>query len=335
MKLVDYSDSEGSDAENEKSQDSTPIPHSPPPAPKPHHAELPKRPPAKRQIIVDLPKPSRAAEEPKPKRMRTEGSGGSGLFSVLPPPKRTKPASNGTNGDANGTREDTSNDGPAVEEPASPKAMSELTSSGSPAEPTPAPALVRAFMPRSAQAKKGKPVVKPAEEKATSPAISLFPLGAELLSKPSSTETSSNPSTYEPLITQPITTSDADGLQEEEEEEDVFAADTTVPTSAPSSSTLSTSDLDSFAAHILEGRHRKNRTIQIMEYNAGEVYAQNAADKASGALEEQIAPVRAIGTGRHQITQLLNNVQDQKESLEEQFAKHRRIKKESAAKYGW
>jgi hypothetical protein len=93
--------------------------------------------------------------------------------------------------------------------------------------------------------------------------------------------------------------------------------------------------LDSFAAHILEGRHRKSRTINITDYNAGEVYLQNAQDKASGLLQEQVAPVRAIGSGRHQLTQLLNNVQDQRESLEEAFAKGRRVKKESGAKYGW
>ena len=72
-----------------------------------------------------------------------------------------------------------------------------------------------------------------------------------------------------------------------------------------------------------------------MEFNAGEMYAQNAADKASGALAEQVAPVRAIGSGRHQLSQLLNNVQDQRESLEEAFARGRQAKKESGAKYGW
>jgi len=72
-----------------------------------------------------------------------------------------------------------------------------------------------------------------------------------------------------------------------------------------------------------------------MDYNAADIYAQNAADKASGLLQEQVQPVRAIGSGRHQLTQLLNNVQQQKESLEEQFAAGRRVKKESAAKYGW
>ena len=333
MKLVDYSDSERSDSEGEETQNSPPIPHSPPPAPKPHHAELPKR-PVKRQIVVDLPKPTRNVEEPSPKRAKTEGSRGSGLFSVLPPPKRTKPVATltSTNGAAkeNESKEEVQ---AVVKGKGFIEGESDLVTSTS--EPAPEPAVLpaRTFMPRSAQAKKSKFPPKPAEETSTSATVSLFPLGPELQSKSPNSEATTIPSTYEPLIAQPIT--QTEDLVEEDEQVDSFVADTTARPSATSSSTLSTADLDSFAAHILEGRHRKNRTIQIMDYNAAEVYAQNAADKASGALQEQVAPVRAIGTGRHQLTQLLNNVQDQKESLEEQFAKHRRIKKESAAKYGW
>jgi hypothetical protein len=36
----------------------------------------------------------------------------------------------------------------------------------------------------------------------------------------------------------------------------------------------------------------------------------------------------------HERAQLFNNVQDQRESLEEAFAKGRRVKKESGARYG-
>jgi Mitotic checkpoint regulator, MAD2B-interacting len=316
MKLIDYSDSDASDSDGEQSQNSTPIPHSPPPAPKPHHAELPKK-PAKRQIVVDLPKPIRTEDEPKPKRVKTEGSEGSGLFSMLPPPKRSKP-----------TAKPATENGVAKDDGVKDDVQSGQTERETVA-PELAPAPVKTFMPRSAQAKKGKPTPKPAEKPAA-PAVSLFPLGPDLISQPTRSEAPANPSTYEPLITHPVQ------AQEEAYEDESFVLDTTAPPpAAGSTSTLSTADLDTFAAHILEGRHRKNRTIQIMDYNAAEVYAQNAADKAAGVLQEQIAPVRAIGSGRHQLTQLLNNVQDQKESLEEQFAKNRRIKKESAAKYGW
>jgi hypothetical protein len=293
MKLVDYSssDSDDNDSDNEIA--------SQPPALRPGHAALPPK-PAKKQIIVDLPKPSRSEDnEPIKKRVRPGGEGGGGLFSILPPPKRSKPTMNG-----NATKEAAIDVKPVEETGESSVTVTTTT-----------------FMPRSTQAKKGKPVAKPPPK----PSVSLFPLGPELASKQSA-PTPSNPSTYEPLIAQPLLP-----IIDPPPSEPEFIPDTTAPPPA----TLSTADLDTFAAHILEGRHRKNRTIEIVDYNAGEMYAQNAADKASGVLQEQIAPVRAIGSGRHQLTQLLNNVQDQRESLEEAFAKGRRVKKESGAKYGW
>lgn len=297
MKLVDYSDSEGSDSENEVS--------SPPPAPKPQPAAPPSK-STKKQIIVDLPKPSRTEDEaPLKKRPRTEAA--AGLFSILPPPKRSKPT---------GTDEllkETSNVEKSVDQNGGEtKPVAKETQS----TPT--------FIPRSAQAKKAKATSKSAESGPKTASVSLFPLGPDLISKPVAS-TPSNPSTYEPLIAQPIP----------EVELPVEPPSLILDTTAPPPSTLTTADLDNYAAHILEGRHRKNRTIEIVDYNAAEMYAQNAADKASGLLQEQIAPVRAIGTGRHQITQLLNNVQDQRDSLEEAFAKGKRVRKESAAKYGW
>ena len=315
MNLVDYSDSESSDSEEEKIG-------SPPPAPKPHHATLPPK-PAKKQIIVDLPKPSRTEDddEPSKKRPRPTGQGG-GLFAILPPPKRSKPAAN------------------AALKPVEPEVPSLETSGEIPPEEktdeTP-PAKVVAttttsFMPRSTQAKKKAAQPKQVESVAKPAPLSLFPLGPDLISKPTLPKTTTiiTPSTYEPLITKPLppTTTDNDTTNDYDNEP-AFVPDTTAP------ATMSTADLDSFAAHILEGRHRKNRTIKIMDFNAGEVYAQNAADKASGALAEQVAPVRSIGSGRHQLSQLLNNVQDQRESLEEAFARGRQAKKESGAKYGW
>jgi len=298
MNLVDYSDSEG---------ESDSSPGSPPPAPKPQHATLPKR----KQIIVDLPKPVRTEDDGSTKkRVRPEGAGGSGLFAVLPPPKRTKSAPKPVS-----TQVEKTENGDGV------AGSVEMTETKTEVVAT------TAFMPRNTQTKKGKVPAKQAPP-APKQSISLFPLGPDLVSKPI-TQTTSNPSIYEPLIAQPIDPIPTNSFTNDDEPP--FIPDTT----APPPSTMSTDDLDSFAAHILEGRHRKNRTINIMDFNAAEMYAQNAADKASGLLQEQIAPVRAIGSGRHQLTQLLNNVQDQKESLEEAFAKGRRTKKESAARYGW
>src|SRR5271170_2524409 len=163
MNLVDYSDSESRESEEEKIG-------SPPPAPKPHHATLPAK-PAKKQIIVDLPKPSRGDDDdwPSKKRARPNGQGGGGLFSILPPPKRSKPWTN---------------DAPKPVEPQ----VQSMETSGELIEPveteTPPAKLVTttSFMPRSTQAKR-KAVQPKQPGPAAKPApISLFPLGPDLLS---------------------------------------------------------------------------------------------------------------------------------------------------------
>ena len=309
MKLVDYS----SESDSDDSDDNAP---SPPPVPHLQHATLPKS--TKKQILVDLPKPVKTPDDDGAlvkKRARPEGGGG-GLFSVLPPPKRTKPAVNGrTSG-----RSDDSSVGNGVVEKAVPSEGEKLTPTEEKQTTT-----TTAFVPRSTKHKKGT-VTSASQSSTKEEPLLLFPLGPELISKPDSKTSPASPSTYEPLVSEPILPTPISMETETE-------LASPVPTGGPQ--TISTFELDSFAAHILEGRHRKNRTVNIVDYNAGEVYAQNAIDKASGVLREQVAPVRAIGTGRHQLTQLLNNVQDQRESLEESFAKNRRIKKESGAKYGW
>jgi len=308
MKLVDYS----SDSNSNDSDDNAP---SPPPAPHSlQHATLPK--PTKKQILVDLPKPVKAPNDdgaPGKKRPRPERGGG--LFSVLPPPKRTKPA---VNGGTLGRNSDSDVGNGAVEKA--------VPSDGEKLTPTEKETITTAtFVPRSTKQRKGA-VTSATRSSTKEEPLSLFPLGPELIIKVERVTAPANPSTYEPLISEPILPTPVSMEQETEPA-------SPVTTGGPQ--TISTSELDSFAAHILEGRHRKSRTINIVDYNAGEVYAQNAIEKASGVLREQVAPVRAIGTGRHQLTQLLNNVQDQRESLEESFAKNRKIKKESGAKYGW
>lgn len=311
MKLVDYSSESESDTEDSPSKHP-----SPPPAPRPHHATLPKS--TKKQIIVHLPKPTKDPKEEVKKRPRPEPGGGGGLFSMLPPPKRTKTAVNA------GTSVTSPGNGlgkPAVGEP-------EPTAVDGEKETPPVPVetvKTTAFVPRSTKQKKGTPARTTVSSTSEEP-LSLFPLGPELIAKTAPVQ-ASDPATYQPLISQPLPPKPASP--------DPYEPEDSPPPPASGPTTISTSELDSFSAHILEGRHRKNRTINILEYNAGEVYAQNAADLATGRLREDVQPVRAIGTGRHQLSQLLNNVQDQRESLEEQFAKNRRIKKESGAKYGW
>ena len=187
MKLVDYS----SDSDSNDSDDNAPSP--PVALPSLQHATLPK--PTKKQILVDLPKPIKAPNDdgtlgkkrPRPQR------GGGGLFSVLPPPKRTKPAINGGTLGPNGD----SGVGNGAVEKAVLRDGEELT-------PTEKETITTtAFVSWSTKQRKGA-VTSAVQSSTKEEPLSLFPLGPELITKVERITAPANPSTYEPLISEPI-----------------------------------------------------------------------------------------------------------------------------------
>lgn len=72
----------------------------------------------------------------------------------------------------------------------------------------------------------------------------------------------------------------------------------------------------------------------VINFNMDKEYKHNEAVRASG--ETQIHnPVRAIQGGKHSLRQLVSNVQNQKDALEDSFAKGKNNRKEASSKYGW
>ncbi|KAM3530128.1 hypothetical protein MY4038_005064 [Beauveria bassiana] len=74
---------------------------------------------------------------------------------------------------------------------------------------------------------------------------------------------------------------------------------------------------------------------RVVNFNMDREYRHNEALRASG--EQQIHnPVRAIqGGGKHSLRQLVDNVQSQKDALEDSFAKGRTNRREASSRYGW
>ncbi|KAM3473097.1 hypothetical protein MY8738_008541 [Beauveria namnaoensis] len=74
---------------------------------------------------------------------------------------------------------------------------------------------------------------------------------------------------------------------------------------------------------------------RVVNFNMDREYQHNEALRASG--EQQIHnPVRAIqGGGKHSLRQLVDNVQSQKDALEDSFAKGRTNRREASSRYGW
>lgn len=76
------------------------------------------------------------------------------------------------------------------------------------------------------------------------------------------------------------------------------------------------------------------QATKIINFNTDEEYRHNEELRSTG---EQVThnPVRAIAPGKHSLKQLLNAAANQKEALEESFAKGKSNKADASSRYGW
>lgn len=98
-------------------------------------------------------------------------------------------------------------------------------------------------------------------------------------------------------------------------------------------------NLDPAARRELFGRGgapSKATAKTVINFNLDQEYRHNEELRQSGALDQQQHnPLRAIKPGKHSLQQLVNQVQSQRDALEENFAKNRATQKQSGAKYGF
>lgn len=135
---------------------------------------------------------------------------------------------------------------------------------------------------------------------------------------------------------------EATGQQEEESEETLGMSfdrydDPGTPTQPQSLDTIA-SDLNLSAAdrRRLFGREGKGSgsAINIVNFNTDQEYAANEALRASGE-QVQHRAVRGIAPGKHSLKQLVNAAVTQKDALEESFAAGKNNKREAGSRYGW
>lgn len=189
--------------------------------------------------------------------------------------------------------------------------------------PKPAPALAERQSTTRFGASNAEPfAAAPSPPKKTS----LFSLHTEEPTAPSGPSSG----TYEPLFaTQGPSLAPADAVDPYE---------STAP--GPDASSLGTiaNDLNLSAAERRElfGRNGGEGQMakSVINFNMDKEYQHNETVRASG--ETQIHnPVRAIQGGKHSLKQLVSNVQNQKDALEDSFAKGKTNRKEASSKYGW
>lgn len=192
--------------------------------------------------------------------------------------------------------------------------------------PAPAPSSVTEKSPANGDT----PTAAPAQQPQPPKKVSLFSMHTEEPPEPTGIPVRSG--AYEPLFG---TQGPAAGPERPLEEYTQAPAAGTGPESLDTIA----NDLNLSAAERRElfgrGGGDGQMAKKVINFNMDKEYQHNEALRASG--EEQIHnPVRALqGGGKHSLRKLVHNVQNQREALEDSFAKGKSNRKEASSKYGW
>ncbi|KAF3938164.1 hypothetical protein ABW19_dt0201038 [Dactylella cylindrospora] len=387
MALVAYSDSEESDTE---SPASAPVLPPPKPAGKSSLSSFLPPPSKKRKLVddtpvpstgprkikVDLPKitPDESNEESSSSRRKIGKSGGGGMLSFLPAPKRTgveavkvaqaaqeeekkqkAPDSDSSLGapkaaprmlgggmkkvEYAGTAMDTNPT--AEDEPeAEPTPIAVEVKPPPPAKPS-GPIQGRAIQPffKKAAPKKASSANATNGAKKEEKKVSLFSLGSALNDSPHPNVSKTAPGEYKPLL---VDESPAPAVEDVAPVGDAYqqmeyTEVSAAPVQGPQTfqSISEEIGMDEASMRMFMGRRGRNAEIKLMDFNVDEEYERNERARAAGELAPEKAVVRSIKPGKHSLSSLVNAAQSQRTALEESFAEGRRNKKEAGSKYGW
>ncbi|KAK5627810.1 hypothetical protein RRF57_003525 [Xylaria bambusicola] len=176
--------------------------------------------------------------------------------------------------------------------------------------------------------------------------ISLFSVSNETTEEPKPADNSN--SEYEPLLDTDaaLDPSTASAFAEYDAQYSSYAAPSQAITVSSTSGGASHSldnivndmNLSAAARRELFGRRgapsAESAATKVINFDTEREYAHNEVLRASG--EQQIHnPVRAIAPGKHNLRQLVNQVQNQRDALEENFAKNKAKQNAAGSRYGW
>ncbi|ROT35980.1 hypothetical protein SODALDRAFT_328359 [Sodiomyces alkalinus F11] len=184
---------------------------------------------------------------------------------------------------------------------------------------------------------------KPVPEVAAPPPpkkMSLFSIASEPEPEEPAAATETN-GAYEPLFEPDNVATSYDSYAADTAGQGTYPVPATAPNPAdPTSLGVVADDLNLSAAERRELFGRSGApgpsasTSRVINFDMEREYQHNEELRASG--EQQIhRPIRGITPGKHNLRQLVNAVQSQREALEESFAKGKNIRKEASGRYGW
>ncbi|WYZ40521.1 hypothetical protein EsH8_IV_000862 [Colletotrichum jinshuiense] len=205
------------------------------------------------------------------------------------------------------------------------KPKKKTATSASAAAPKPASAG-----PKEPEANGDAPALTPAPKKA----VSLFSIEPEETTTPDAVATSG---AYEPLFATEQAVDDSNGYADHAGQAS-WPAPTTAPNESDNLDTIANDlNLSAAARRELFGRQKgggPQTASRVINFNTDQEYQHNEELRAAG--QQQIHnPVRAIAPGKHNLRQLVNQVQNQREALEDSFAKGKSNRKEASSRYGW
>ncbi|KAI2472035.1 mitotic checkpoint regulator, MAD2B-interacting-domain-containing protein [Annulohypoxylon bovei var. microspora] len=158
-------------------------------------------------------------------------------------------------------------------------------------------------------------------------------------------QTTTYPSTYEPMFRSSTPTPADEFAAYDAQHASLPHSNSDLPppeastTSDSSLSALATSmNLSAAARRELFGRGGDASSVsasRVVNFDTGREYEHNEALRAAGQLQPAYNPIRAIAPGKHNLRQLVSQVQNQREALEESFATGKGKRNEAGAQYGW
>lgn len=318
----------------------------------------------------DETKPGSREDEPPAKRARTGGGVFGGFASLLPPPKNAgkppatsshgpaapKPGVNLKTGAAPGFSKNPAEGGDGDEGPGQ-NAQPSIPTGQKPADEVKLVGKPLMFKPLSVSrkpTKKNSSKVPPAVKTTPTDAAAAPSAPAALEPAPPKKKVSLfgiSDEPEEPVYAAPddeavFSRCAADATQSHAEALAAYDAQFAHTRAEPSAPAQPTS-LDSIAADMNLSKAARRQLFgrtgnpassmsasSVVNFNMDREYAHNEEVRASGE-QQAFNPVRAIAPGKHNLRQLVNQVQTQREALEESFAKGKSNRNEAGSRYGW
>ncbi|KAK8082455.1 hypothetical protein PG996_001236 [Apiospora saccharicola] len=154
---------------------------------------------------------------------------------------------------------------------------------------------------------------------------------------------------YEPMFTTPEEQAETDSAVAFAAYDAQNGGASAYPSGSVAATSSSSASLDSLAAGMNLSKAARRELFgragapdvssaasssRIIDFNTDKEYAHNEELRASGE-QQTFNPVRAIAPGKHSLRQLVTQVHNQRDALEESFAKGKSNQREAGSRYGW